>query len=216
MTETTVIRWLLTGFFVTWLNACTGTSPATSFYTLRAITADPPAVTGQRPPSGAIGIGPITLADPVSRSRIIIRNRHGNLEPAEFHRWSGSLVDNLSTVLADEIAHLLDHGEVFAYPWISGLQPVYQIRINIRQFDGEPGKQATLKADWLLIGKAGQRRGAVHRTVFHETVTGRAYSDLIRAHEKNVAKLAENIAGVLQQQTDPAVSDTITVPRRVD
>lgn len=201
MTDT-VTRWLLSGLLVTLMNACTGTSPETSFYTLKAISADTAAVTGQRPQTGAIGIGPINLSDPVSRSQLIIRNRQGNLEPAEFHRWSGSLADNLSTVLADEIARLLGHKDVFAYPWISGLKPVYQVRINIRQFDGEPGKQATLKADWLLIGKAGERIGSVYRTVFTESVEGRRYADLVNAHEKNIARLAAEIASVLQQQQD--------------
>lgn len=183
------------------LSACTGTSPKTSFYTLKSVSAGTEAVSGQALPlTGAIGIGPINLADPIGRTQIVTRNRQGNLEPAEFHRWSGSLADNLSAVLADEISQQLGNKAVFAYPWISGLQPIYQVRINIRQLEGELGKQALLKADWLLIGKAGGRIGNVHRTVLSEPVTGRSYADLVRAHEKNVAKLAAEIARVLRQK----------------
>lgn len=184
------------------LSACTGTSPKTSFYTLKSVPAGTEPVSGQAQPlTGAIGIGPINLADPIGRTQIVTRNRQGNLEPAEFHRWSGSLADNLSAVLADEIAHQLGNKAVFAYPWISGLRPIFQVRINIRQLEGELGKQALLKADWLLIGKAGERIGSVHRTVLSEPVKGRSYADLVEAHEKNVAKLAAVITRVLRQKS---------------
>ncbi len=200
MTEINTRSGLLCGLLIVMLSACTGTSPKTSFYTLKALSTGTAPVAGQtQQQAGAIGIGPINLADPIGRSQIVTRNRNGNLQPAEFHRWSGSLADNLSAVLADEIAHLLGNKAVFAYPWISGLRPVFQVRINIRQLEGELNKQAVLKADWLLIGKSGNRIGKVHRTVISGPVKGRAYSDLVSAHEINVAKLAADIARVLRQ-----------------
>jgi uncharacterized lipoprotein YmbA len=145
-----------------------------------------------------IGVGPISLVDPINSPQLVTRNRQGNLAPAEFHRWSGSLADNFSAVLADEIAGLLGNKEVFAYPWISGLHPVYQIKINLRQFEGELNHEAVLKADWLLIDKTGKRIGRVKRTALTEPVQGKSHTDLVTALERNMAKLAVEIADLLR------------------
>ncbi len=180
------------------LTACAGSSPKTTFYTLRATTGAntlPAAVDRSRQ---SIGIGPVNLADPLSRPQIVIRNRQGNLQAAEFHRWSGTLADNLASVLADEVATLLETSQVFAYPWVSGLTPAVQVRINVQQFEGSLGGQATLRVDWLLVRANGQRLGVVHRSLLKEAVQGKRYADLVEALEKTVHLLAGEIALTLR------------------
>ncbi len=199
MIKNSTMGWLIGGILISILSACTGTSPKTSFYTLSASeTHVNPGGSQEQQLNVAIGIGPISLVDPINGPQLVTRNSEGNLQPAEFHRWSGSLADNFAAVLADEVAGLLGNKDVYAYPWISGLHPVYQIKINLRQFEGELRHEATLKADWLLIDKTGQRIGTVKRTVLIEPVQGKSHADLVTALERNVAKLAIEIADLLR------------------
>lgn len=182
------------------LAGCAGVSPTTHFHTLRVVDSACAPGGASLPAGTRIGIGPVSLADPLNRSQMITRDDRGQIRFADFQRWSGVLADNIGQVLADCLARRLATPDVFAYPWVSGLRPDYQVRLNFERFDGEPGGTVALKVDWLVIGAGGTPIADVTRTQLTGTVEGRSYADYVEGLERLLGDLASLIASGLVEK----------------
>jgi len=79
------------------------------------------------------------------------------------------------------------------FPWPAGVQPDYQVAIQVRRFDGTLGGEAVLQADWSVVDTSGQ--AVVWQTsLFKEAPSGADYAHLASAQSRLVARLAQDIA----------------------
>lgn len=190
------------------LSACAGVSPRTDFHTLYMTeNLCNPLDTMVLPKAVVIGVGPVSLADPLNRPQLITRTSQGQIRFEDFQRWSGELADNIAQVLAECLARRLDSPQVFAYPWLSGLHPDYRIRINIERFDGQLGEKAEIKADWLIFDASDKPLYSVERSQITQKIPGNGYDELVRALEQGLARMSASIAEKLAaNKTGPDVT----------
>jgi len=180
---------------VTALGGCMGKSQPPRFYTLTSI-ADGKVIPATEGPArnAAIGIGPVKLADYLDQSRIVTRSSGNRIVQAEFDQWSGSLKDNLTNVLAENIGSLLATDRVFLYPWRTYMPVDYQITVDVVRFDGEPGKEVFLVARWNVMGADKKTLFAMQRSDIREQTDTGGYEGLVAAQSKALGHLSQEIA----------------------
>jgi len=184
-----------------WLwGGCAGSAPP-NYYTLSAMDMAA-AGGGIRLPSGEalkIGVGPIRFPEALDRQHIVTRSGQNRLKISEYHRWAGSLEDNFTRVLVDNLSLLLGSDQVIGQPWGSYFEPDLKIVMDVRQFDGRLGESATLNATWMVIGKAANEPLLVRRTIIQEAVDQNDYDSLVAALSQAAAAISRDIAKALAE-----------------
>ncbi len=173
-----------------------GTRPA-RFYTLNPMAAATGSQTAAANPP-AIAVGPVLLPDAVRRPQIVSRVGANRLEVSEFHRWAGALENEVTGVVADNLALLLGTHRVAGYPWDAGFHPDLRVELDIRRLDGRLGEQADLQAVWTVrSGDKGQTVLASGRTVRSEPVAAGGYEPLVAAYSRLLEHLSREIAAAI-------------------
>ena len=176
------------------LAGCFGTTPPSVYYTLRPMERPAATPLAMAAEPLAVGIGPIKFPDELNRPAIVTRSGRNRLEVNEFHRWGGTLENNVTRVMEENLALLLKTDQVMARPWERYFQPSVRIALDIRQFDGRLGEYASLNATWMIIGPEGDTPLLVRRTIIQEAVMGEGYDGLVDAQSRALAGLCRQIA----------------------
>jgi hypothetical protein len=163
-----------------------------SFYVL---TADGPAPSGG---GQGIGVGPITLAEYIDRSNLVISQSANELVVAENHRWAGDLSAAVARVMAANLGRRLHTGNVRTYPWRNDSEINYQVTIDIRQLHGGADGYAVIEAGWRAYALPDRKLKASRTFVDREALGGDGYAALVTAQSRLLSRLAGDIAGGLK------------------
>jgi uncharacterized protein len=187
------------------LGGCFGTSPSSRFYSLT-----PQECRGISAVQGVdviVRVGPVNIPSYLDRQQIVTRNGRNGLEIAEFERWGGSLDDEITRLLVNDLADRLAGRGISVVPWRSTdlieAPIVYRIPLSIDRFDGVPGGSVVLNASWAVIMKKDKHENVLvaRESTICEALAGKGYDTLVAAMGKAVDTLAEEIAdGVSAQQ----------------
>jgi uncharacterized lipoprotein YmbA len=180
------------------LAGCRGTSEKSRFYKLSAILSSDEATK----PAGkgvAIGIGPIKFPDHLDRPEIVTRTSRNALEIGDFDRWAGSLREDFSRVLTENLSILLSTDFVFVFPWGKTIPIEYQVKVEVSRFDGELGKSATLIARWTVF-ESGEKKElkAIRRSSITKPAEGKSYEAMVAALSQTVEQLSQEIAETIK------------------
>ena len=181
------------------LGGCLGRSQTPRFYALSAMQEDQ-AISKRKTPAhhAVIGIGPVKVADYLDESQIVTRTSDNQLAKAEFHRWAGSLDDNLTNVLADNIGFLLPTDRIHRYPWRTSVPIDYQVVVDVVRCDGRLGEAAWLIARWSVLRGPEKKLLKMNRSSIREPVSGADYAALVAAQSRALARLSQDIAQAIQ------------------
>ena len=183
---------------VMFLAGCRGTSENARFYKLSAILSSDEAAK----PAGqgvAIGIGPIKFPDHLDRPEIVTRTSRNALEVGDFDRWAGSLREDFSRVLTENLSILLSTDYVFVFPWGKTIPIDYQVKVEVSRFDGELGKSVTLIARWSIL-ESGEKKTlkAVRRSSISKSTEDKSYEAMVAALSRTVEDLSREIAETIK------------------
>jgi hypothetical protein len=139
----------------------------------------------------------VTLPQYTNRSQIMTGATNPELSRASFEQWAEPLEANFTRVLTDNLSLLLATDQVMTFPWQGPESPTYQVIIDVTQFLGEPGGQASLEARWSVIGKNGKEVLVRKRSSFSEPIGTPDYQALAAGLSRTVAHLSRDIAATL-------------------
>ena len=170
---------------------CTSTPPA-RFYSLSA-AATPAAISSDL----SVAVGPVSIPAAVDRPQMVVATAANPIRLDDFNRWAVPLQENLSSVIADNLAALLGSSRVTRFPNTSSADADFRVAVDVRRFDSVRGHSATLDAVWTVRR---MRDGFVqtHRTSVREPVQDDSFEALAAAHSRAAARLSEDIAGVVR------------------
>ena len=182
------------------LSGCATTRPA-EFYTLSPLSQS-------RAPLGSeqgcrdieIGVGPVNWPKFLKRPQIVTRTSDNRLTISEFHRWGGSLQEDFSRVVAQNLSLLLDTQNVALYPRQGGRPITYRIEVDIHEFEGRLGNSVHLNAAWTLKDHDSNGVLAARRSVIKEPASSNDYESLVAAQSAAVATLSKRIADEITAQ----------------
>ena len=192
----------LQGFYrtgwVVWamtLAGCAATPPV-EFYTLSPLSALSSPTGGSRlPDDRAIGVGPIVFPEFLDRPQIVTRTTSNQIKVNEFHRWGGSLQEDFSRILVQNLSGLLGTNKIHVYPSREQLDIAYRVAIDVQQFDGRLDDAVVLNAVWTLVDERRTEPLLVRRFEFRAPVAGQDYAALVAAHSTALEALSREIAG---------------------
>ncbi|MGB7931517.1 MAG: PqiC family protein [Gammaproteobacteria bacterium] len=175
------------------LTGC-ATTPPSRFYILSAVSADTAA-----PPAGpAIGVGPVEMPRYLDRPQIAVRSGANELLYNETHRWAEELKDNVTDVLAENLARLVPTDRVTVFPWGRMTTIDYQVIAEISRFDTDTSGNVALSANWKIYREQSREVVAQKTTVFTEPVGGDGYTEIVAAQSRALAALSREIAGAIR------------------
>ncbi len=165
--------------------------PAKTFYVLTAA--------GPVPSGGGIGIGvgPITLAEYLDRSNLVVQQAPNQLAVADDHLWAGDLSASIARVTAANLGRLLHTGNVRTYPWLRDDEIRYQVTLDIRQLHSQSDGFAIIEAGWRAYSLPDRRLTASKTFTAREPLVSDGYTPSVAAQSILLEKLAENIAANL-------------------
>ena len=168
-------------------------SPETRYYVLTLPSssghaAGARAITGPR-----LGIGPINLPAYLNRQQIFIRQGNStDVKLADYDRWGEDMSEGIARLLVEAISDKLTDASGVAQPLRAAEFAERRIGVNINRFDGAPGAEVVLNADWGLYTQQGDLLWAGH---FQATApAGSDMDGLVRAHGELLAQLAAVLA----------------------
>ncbi len=171
------------------LGGCTGTSKPANFYMLHAAAQNPTAAS-----NFAIGIGPVKLPQYLIRPQIVTRKTNYELHIAEFERWAGSLKQDITRVVTENISTLLDNDLVVMHPWRRSTLLDYQVEIIVLHFDGKLGNNASMKVRWAIFSDAGNKMILQKSALIEDKPKDDTYNGLVAAWSRILMKLSTEIA----------------------
>ena len=181
------------------LAAGCATPPPFRFYTLSAVAAAAPT-----PSTLVVALGPVTVPAMVDRPEIVVATGPNEVRLDDFNRWASPLSDNLSNVLAEDLALLLGTPRVIRFPQPLAADPDYRVAVDVRAFDSTLGESASVDALWTVRRTKDKRTQTGHTSV-RVAVADTSYKTLAAAHSQAVAKVGRDIAEaiVTLQRTAP-------------
>ncbi len=181
------------------LGGCGGSRHPVVYYNLTPLAAEHPhqGLTGTAGQL-AVGVGPISLPESLSRAQIASRLDDQRLRYDDLNRWSGSLADDFADVLMNDIAAQLPaEARVALFPWGAWFQPSHRLVVNVSRFDGALNGEVVLKARWTITNASGKEAIVSRQSTITVTVPGSHYQELVRAQSKAVADLSTEIVAAL-------------------
>src|SRR6266540_1085900 len=172
------------------LAACT--SPPSRFYILHTLSASemmPPVAQAERGP--IIGVGPVNLPKYLDRPQIVTRASQQQLVIGEFDRWAEPLPENVSRVLAENLALLMSTDHALLFPWPRAAAIDYQVRVDVWRFDGTLGRESSLIARWSILDR-NERELLTKKSQFTAAVGTREYEALVAALNQMLEALSRD------------------------
>ena len=195
--KTLTLRCLGLGILVL-VGGCAGT-PSPNFYTLSPMSEEVSRVeTLSKNHLLSVAIAPIKLPDFLDRSQIVTRPSPNTLKMSEFHRWGSSLSSNFVQVLGENLSTLLGTDRIF-YPRQAEVFPIdYRVRLNVKAFEGELGKEVILDVDWVVIDQRRKDLVIMQNTLIRELAKGSDYESFVLAQSRALEALSRQIANVMK------------------
>ncbi|MEA2084310.1 MAG: PqiC family protein [Thermodesulfobacteriota bacterium] len=200
-------RVVIAVFFLMTIVGCTGTSQPSKFYLLTSLADSGSGTEKARIAENiAIGVGPVKLPEYLERPQIITRTSENELHLAEFDRWAGSLSEDVSRVLAENIATLLGIDRIVIYPWRRSSLIDYQIEVNVLRLEGSLGGDVFLKTRWAIFSDNGKKIHIVKTSQIRESTSDRTYTALVAGESRALERLSSEISvalgGLLSDKSD--------------
>jgi uncharacterized lipoprotein YmbA len=191
------IKVFLVVFLLMIVSGCASTDPS-RFYTLHS-TKGPSIVQPSSPHELFVMIGPVEIPDYLDRPQIVSRTNQNEITFSEFQRWAGSLKDDITRVLSEDLTELLSGDAISVSPWEWGVTSDYRIGVHIRRFDIMPEGNVLLNARCTLIGKDGMTQLLMWEASITEPIIAQTYDAKVSSMSGALEKLSQDIAEKIKE-----------------
>lgn len=177
------------------LTACGGRTPPAKFYTLQPVEQSS---TGKSLPLDvALAVGPVAIPAALDRAEIVTRDAGNAISFSQYHRWAGPLEESIASVMAQNIANLLDTERVTPFTRENIFQPTHRVVININRYDSQLAKEFLIDATWSIKDLKSRKLLLVRNSTIRESLASAEYEELVAAQSKVLAALSQEIAAGL-------------------
>ena len=179
------------------LAGCASSRPS-QFYALTSLdSAQAPKGALSENHGAILAVGPLVIPEYLDRPQIVTRSSENELKVDEFHRWGGSLHNDMMRVMVENLAALFPPDRFTVMGWVPPLEAKltydYRVAIEVVRFDGYSQGMVSLKARWELFGKE-RSLLLITESNITEQINGSGYDALVGAMSRALEKLAGEIA----------------------
>jgi len=161
-------RFLLLGLGLLLVLGC-ASSPPTRFYTLSSLQEGGKGLKEFTSDQGLIIVGPIKFPAYLDRTGIVTRSSSNKITVSDFDVWAGSLEEDFSRALAENLSVFLSTEGVIVYPRLKPGLAKYQITMDVIRFDGSLGGDVSLIARWAIFEGKERKLMSVRKSTIVES-----------------------------------------------
>lgn len=143
-----------------------------------------------------IGIGPVEIADYLTRSQIIDNQTDNTLNISENAYWAESLDKNIARVIAQNLTQLNNSRSFVNFPWRNDSKPRFSLRVRVDNL-ARNGGNANINATWELVNT--ETKTSVVRRIFVRSIP-------VAAGTKALAQSYSQLLGDLSKEMDDALT----------
>jgi uncharacterized lipoprotein YmbA len=177
------------------VSGCLGSGRTVEFYTLAPLSS-PAAGTGGASAT-IVAVYPAVIPASLDRPQIVTRTDENQILLSEFNRWGGSLKEEISRTLVENLGILLADRRVSVMSAHLALDPACFVAVTFNRFDGRLGDSVWLNAAWTVRDQKRKMTLAVKNSILQERVLGPGYADLVAAQSRALGALSREIAAEL-------------------
>ena len=148
----------------------------------------------------SVGVGPVTLPGYLDRAELVFQSSTNEYQIPTTAHWTGSLKDNITSVLATDLGERLHSGNVVSFPWDQKAKLHYQVTVDVAQFQAISGQGAVLNVTWRVLDGTGANVISRHNASFQERIDGDGYDPVVAAESRLLGKLAAAMAASLSRR----------------
>ena len=178
-----------------------GPSAPVNFYMLSPLSATQTVMSTDAPEDRIrIGLATVVVAEYLNRNEIVVNLDNTVYQLAEFNRWAEPLSNNLTRVLAENLANLLRSNAIDLFLSSDSSIPFdYQLEVDVLRLDGNLGERAALVAQWALLAAEEDDLILMRRAEYHEPAVDNTYKGLILAQSRTIEKLSHDVAAAVKK-----------------
>jgi uncharacterized lipoprotein YmbA len=137
---------------------------------------------------------PVGVPAQVDQPQLVVREGGQGVALLGSERWIAPLGDEVRSALSADLARALHSADVSGLP--GNDQPLLRIKLDLRRFDSAPGSYALIEAAWSVRLLHGAQPSTLACTSRVSEAVGPGYPALVQGHQRAIARLATQIAGV--------------------
>ena len=137
------------------------------------------------------GIGPVEIAEYLTRSQIIDNQTDNTLNMAENAYWAEPLDKSITRVVALNLTQLNSERSFVNFPWRSDSKPHHSLRIRVDNLSRTNNK-ATINATWELVDNDAKST-LLRRNFIRTTAAGSGAKNLAQAYSQLLADLSNEM-----------------------
>lgn len=153
-----------------------------------------PAAVASVAPSLPFELLPVGVPAQVDQPQLVVREGGQGVALLGSERWIAPLGDEVRSALSADLARALHSADVSGLP--GNDQPLLRIKLDLRRFDSAPGSYALIEAAWSVRLLHGAQPSTLACTSRVSEAVGPGYPALVQGHQRAIARLATQIAGV--------------------
>lgn len=144
-----------------------------------------------------IGIGPIEVAEYLTRSQIIDNQADNTLTMSDNAYWAEPLDKSIARVISLNLIQLNNSRSFVDFPWRMDSKPHYSLRLHIDNLS-RSGKNANINATWELIDND-SKKTLVRNNFLHSRPAESGAKGLAQAYSQLLADLAKEMDAALNK-----------------
>ncbi|MBM9538756.1 PqiC family protein [Desulfobulbus alkaliphilus] len=148
---------------------------------------------------GLVGVLPVRVPDYLDRPQIVTRTGKNTLDLNEFNRWAEPLRMNITSVLVQNLSHLLGTDAIINTNQNFGHPLRFQVGVEVQRFDGELGGTVILSGRWSIHSDDRKQTVVGRGFSFHEQTRSASYEDYVVALSQAIDELSRVIAEELER-----------------
>jgi uncharacterized lipoprotein YmbA len=148
-------------------------------------------------PLQLIGIGPVEIAEYLTRSQIIENQADNTLTISDNAYWAEPLDKSIARVISLNLTQLNNSRSFVYFPWRSDSKPHYSVRLHVDTL-ARSGKNANINATWELVDN-NSKNTLVRHNFLRSTTSESSAKGLAQAYSQLLAELAKEIDEALNK-----------------
>ena len=168
------------------------------YYTLIPPAAEPAAAPVAAADQGLAGLPfellPVSVPAQVDVPQLVLREGGQSVALLEGRRWIAPLGSEVRGALAVDLARQLHSQDLSGLP--DNQRPLLRIKLDLHRFDSQLGGYALIEAGWSVRVLHAAHGGALACSSRVREPVGPGYDALVQGHQRALARLAAQIAGV--------------------
>jgi uncharacterized lipoprotein YmbA len=174
-------------------------SPKKNYYYLTSTLSSENVTTqdGSNNTTQLIGIGPIDIAEYLTRSQIIDTQSNNTLIMSDNAYWAEPLDKSIARVISLNLTQLNKSRSFVSFPWRNDSKPHYSLRLHLDNLS-RSGKNANIIATWELVDND-SKKTLLRNNFSHSTSAESGAKGLAQAYSQLLAELAKEMDEALNK-----------------